>query len=212
MAQCTPWALVVIAAIATTLSQAALGDVDLDERCEPDGLAASMYATVSPERFWSNQLKEINEELAAEQRWPEEQERLRREARQVGAEAVAEADRVMEEVYRQYPQLRPSPAQQQAETLRRMADQLDPFSLLPQPVIVNSDRFRLSVTVDGDIELADAIVWRTNSAIDPILEIFVGHIDQFRRQGYLPCCEAVVRGGEFDVLDLRWGSGRRRVG
>jgi hypothetical protein len=131
MAQCTPWALVVIAAIATTLSQAALGDVDLDERCEPDGLAASMYATVSPERFWSNQLKEINEELAAEQRWPEEQERLRREARQVGAEAVAEADRVMEEVYRQYPQLRPSPAQQQAETLRRMADQLEHANHLP---------------------------------------------------------------------------------
>src|SRR5207248_2529425 len=84
---------------------------------------------------------------------------------------------------------------------------LDPLSLSLEPVVIDLQRLSFAVLIEGDVELADAIKWRTDSAGDEVLQIVVGHINKLRRQGYLSRLETVVRRREVYILNL----GRKNV-
>lgn len=73
---------------------------------------------IQGQHFWKEQLAQakasLNRELAAPQREEERQRRMEQLSKKI--------DQRFEDTYRQHPQLRPSPSQEEAESLRAQAD------------------------------------------------------------------------------------------
>jgi hypothetical protein len=95
----------------------------LDENCEATGWFTESVMAVKEQRFWRNQLNHIDKEVA----------RLRSivpdilMAKQAGQQAVANlrVHELQEQMYRENPKLRPTPAQQYANALRERADAVE---------------------------------------------------------------------------------------
>ena len=84
----------------------------IDGSCAVTGFLPSLQASIRGERFWAKQLEILDTELAR----PSE------------ADAIAQLEirsaQIEEDLYRSYPDLRPSPREQEAELLRRRAEVL----------------------------------------------------------------------------------------
>lgn len=76
------------------------------------------------ERFWQTQRSLIEKELAWYAAAPEREEALSIATEKV-QEALKRAETSMEKVYARMPESRPTPAQQEAKTLRRQADKIE---------------------------------------------------------------------------------------
>jgi sRNA-binding protein len=97
------------------------GKVVVDNNGNVKGLINNVRASIQGKEFWKNQLKEVNSELEWERNEPQRQAKLDREMNQM----FRELDQSMEEMYQEYPDMRPSAAERQAEALRDRADQIE---------------------------------------------------------------------------------------
>lgn len=97
----------------TTLVVGPDGDVN--------GLLNVLRQKIQGQHFWKEQLVKakvsLDWELAAPQREEERQRRMEKLSKTV--------DQRLEETYRQYPQMRPSPSEEEAESLRAQADLIE---------------------------------------------------------------------------------------
>lgn len=97
----------------TTLVVGPDGDVN--------GLLNVLRQKIQGQHFWKEQLVKakasLDWELAAPQREEERQRRMEKLSKTV--------DQRFEETYRQHPQLRPSPSEEEAESLRAQADLIE---------------------------------------------------------------------------------------
>lgn len=97
------------------------GKVVVDTNGEVKGLTNNIRASLQGKGFWKNQLKEVNSELEWELGEPQRQEKLDHEMNQM----FRELNQSMENMYRKYPDMRPSAYERQAEALRERADQIE---------------------------------------------------------------------------------------
>jgi len=95
--------------------------VVVDANGNIEGFINSIRASIQGKEFWKNQLKEVNSVLEWELGEPQRQAKLNREMNQM----FREVDQSMEEMYREYPDMRPSAAERLAEVLRERADQIE---------------------------------------------------------------------------------------
>lgn len=97
----------------TTLVVGPDGDVN--------GFLNVLRQKIQGQHFWKEQLVKAKEsiywELAAPQREEERQRRMEKLSKTI--------DQSLEETYRQYPQMRPSPSEEEAESLRAQADLIE---------------------------------------------------------------------------------------
>lgn len=113
--------LVIIGFIFSYLYLSAPGEIVVNEATEIKGLQNKTRAVIQGKRFWKDQIRAINHELEMQLSEPRRREELDREMHQIDETFK----RSWEETLRKNPWLRPSPAQQQAEALRKRADQLE---------------------------------------------------------------------------------------
>ncbi|MBI9090737.1 MAG: hypothetical protein JEZ12_16085 [Desulfobacterium sp.] len=73
------------------------------------------------ESFWKKQLKIINSELQWEFAGPQRQAENKREINKI----LKELNQIMEETYKENPEMRPTPAERIAEKLRERADRIE---------------------------------------------------------------------------------------
>jgi len=97
------------------------GKIAIDDRGKIVGLANQARETLQGKGFWENQLLEINKKLAWELGEPKRNAELNREFKEMDQEL----DREMEQMYREYPEMRPSASERKAEALRARADAIE---------------------------------------------------------------------------------------
>lgn len=118
--------ILAIAAAATAyLFLSEPGTVVVSANGEISGLANNARETLQGSRFWRDQLKTANKELQDALDAPARDAALRRELTKLEQEIRQES----EDMYRKYPDLRPSPAEQKAESLRDAADRIEQAEL-----------------------------------------------------------------------------------
>jgi hypothetical protein len=98
----------------------------------PDGVAVDRSGNVKGifnvareglqgKRFWTNQVEVINAQLQWELSQPRRQAEMNREY----GEAISEMDRSMEDMYKEFPEMRPSAAERRADSLREKAERIE---------------------------------------------------------------------------------------
>lgn len=97
------------------------GNVVVDARGNINGSINRARESIQREAFWKDQLTKVNSELQWELGAPQRQMELDQEMNQM----MRAIDQSMEEIYLDYPEMRPSPTQQQAESLRERADEIE---------------------------------------------------------------------------------------
>jgi hypothetical protein len=112
-------AVVVVAAAAIVLSSPR--HLVLDKSCKVIGGVNRARAAVQGCSFWAKQLAILDSDLVFAREWPARAERIEADLNRAIAPTMAEADDSMEDLYRNHPELRPSPEEQRAEKLREMA-------------------------------------------------------------------------------------------
>ena len=96
-------------------------NVAVDKNCRPDGFIAAVRAQIQGERFWSDQIENIDLRLKSS----EKQARLIASMNSKLEAASRDSDATIEKIYLKNPALRPSAAQQIADLLREQADQIE---------------------------------------------------------------------------------------
>jgi len=97
------------------------GEVVVNGTGEVLGLINNVRATLQGKRFWRGQLREVDSEIDKHLSDPQFMTETRRALDQVGRKT----DQALEEVYKKNPEIRPSPAERQAEALRERADRIE---------------------------------------------------------------------------------------
>jgi hypothetical protein len=109
-----------IAAVGTWATSPGANTIKL-ETCQPDGIFARLSLSIYGPRFWQAQLDGLQRQIASAQAWKTSLRQLQGNANS----AVASGQRTMEEIYQKYPDMRPTPATREAETLRERADAIE---------------------------------------------------------------------------------------
>ncbi len=102
-----------------------LGKIAVDDSSKIVGLANQIRETLQGKGFWENQRLEVNKELALEIGEPKRNAELNREIKEMDQEF----DRVIEQMYRENPEMRPSASERKAEALRDQADAIEDAEL-----------------------------------------------------------------------------------
>ncbi len=92
-----------------------------DDNCRPIGLLNNVRARIRGSAFWKDQLRELEREIEWEATLPERLAAVRREL----APVLAESQRMLDSMSREYPELRPSESQRLADSLRARADSIE---------------------------------------------------------------------------------------
>ena len=111
--------LAIIVAVYLYLSSP--GKVVVDEVGDVKDLINTARAALQGKNFWKDQFREVNSALQRELSEPQRRAELDSEMNQM----LREVDQSTEEMYREHPDLRPSPEERQAEILRERADQIE---------------------------------------------------------------------------------------
>src|SRR5258706_5078514 len=96
-------------------------ELALGDSCKPQGIHAQVSASLNSRAFWTRQLQAVRFERGRLEREPHLMAQVNAEADQ----AVAQANKYLEDLYRQHPELRPSAADQMADQLRAAADAIE---------------------------------------------------------------------------------------
>ena len=96
-------------------------NVAIDKNCRPDGFISAVRAQIQGERFWTDQVKNIDLRLKSS----EKQAQLIASINTKLEAALRDSDATLEKLYSKNPALRPSVAQQTAESLREQAGQIE---------------------------------------------------------------------------------------
>ena len=89
-----------------------------------DGPTNQARQILQGQRFWENQLFEVNRELDDMLAWPQELAEFDREMERQSVEYKRDAELEWERFYRENPELRPTAAERKAQALRDRADEL----------------------------------------------------------------------------------------
>ena len=95
--------------------------VAIDKNCRPDGFISAVRAQVQGERFWSDQIENIDLRLKSS----EKQAKLIASTNTKLEAASHDSEATLEKIYSKNPALRPSVAQQTADSLREQVDQIE---------------------------------------------------------------------------------------
>ncbi|MFO1393036.1 MAG: hypothetical protein U1F09_04640 [Steroidobacteraceae bacterium] len=93
----------------------------MNEAGEVDGLVNNGRLLLQGQRFWQDQMREVNEALE----WELTEPQRRAEGYRLEAELSAEMRRLDADYYPQHPELRPTPGELKAQALREMADRIE---------------------------------------------------------------------------------------
>jgi hypothetical protein len=113
--------VLIVTAVLLVGLEPALADVNLTTNCEPDGVVASVHAKMSPEGFWSGQLEEIVKELEYQRSLPSETIEIERDF----DDTLAEADRSIQELCVENPNLGFCSPPTRSERLQEMAQEAE---------------------------------------------------------------------------------------
>jgi hypothetical protein len=97
------------------------GRVVVNAQGEIQGFVNNIRETLQGNDFWKNQIREVELELERELNFPGSLAEMERDT----AKMSEEFDQFNEEMYQQYPDLKPSETERQAEILRNRADQIE---------------------------------------------------------------------------------------
>lgn len=97
------------------------GKVVIDEQGRIKGLMNEAREVLQGRNFWEDQARFVRNELDWELGEPARKAKFEREVRQLDAEV----NRDMRELYQKFPEMRPTPAERQAEALRDRADAIE---------------------------------------------------------------------------------------
>jgi hypothetical protein len=97
------------------------GKLVVDEAGDVEGLTNKARAILQGKSFWKDQLREVTSDLQQELSEPQRKAQLDREMNQ----GLRKFDQSMEEMYREHPDLRPSPEERLAQVLRDRADEIE---------------------------------------------------------------------------------------
>lgn len=95
--------------------------VVIDKKGEINGTANVLRELLQGQRFWKDQLNIAKVELAWERETPNREAMFKEDMRRLDAEFAFQ----MREFYRDFPEMRPSQAELQAESLRQRADVIE---------------------------------------------------------------------------------------
>ena len=95
--------------------------VVVDSSGNISGLINNLRETIQGNGFWEKQLQVAKSDLEWELSEPKRQAELDNELNQI----MKETDESMEDMYREFPDMRPSKAETQAEKLRDRADEIE---------------------------------------------------------------------------------------
>lgn len=95
--------------------------VVIDEQGKIKGLVNEAREALQGKSFWETQLRLVQKEINWELGEPARKAKFDREMRQM----EAEINREMREFYKEYPDMRPTSAERQAEALRERADAIE---------------------------------------------------------------------------------------
>lgn len=115
---------IIIAALALAMAYVGFsspGKVVLDERGRIKGLMNEAREVLQGRNFWKDQARFVQKELDWELGEPARKAKFEREVQQLDAEV----NRDMRELYQKSPEMRPTPAERQAEALRDRADAIE---------------------------------------------------------------------------------------
>lgn len=111
---------VVIVASVVVLSSP--GHLVLNSSCAVDGAVNRARAAIQGERFWVKQLTYLDRDLAFAREWPNRAAHMRAEMDSAMGPILDDFNADTEKWYREHPELRPTPEDQQAERLREQAN------------------------------------------------------------------------------------------
>jgi hypothetical protein len=97
----------------------------LDNSCTIQGPINRARAGIQGRRFWVGQLRYLDKDLAFAREWPEKFARIGADMDRAIAPAIKDLDASMEDLYREHPELRPTPEVRQAEQLREQATEAE---------------------------------------------------------------------------------------
>jgi len=113
--------VVVVALIFAYLLLSSPGEVVVNEQGQIDGLMNRTRELLQRKNFWEGQQRFVQKELKLELDEPTRMTEFKESMR----ELEENARHVMEKRYQEYPEMRPSPAQRQANALRELADKIE---------------------------------------------------------------------------------------
>ena len=99
--------------------------VVVDSSGEINGSINALREKVQGLGFWENQLTQLHSELAVAQNFPDMMDQMKRDIDKSFEPVLEEMDQTMEDLYTKYPEMRPTPEEQQAEMLRKRADAIE---------------------------------------------------------------------------------------
>jgi hypothetical protein len=98
------------------------GHLVLRDSCTIDGAINRARAAIQRERFWVKQLTYLDRDLAFAREWPNRSAHMRAEMDSAMEPILSDFNADTEKWYREHPELRPTPEDQQAEQLRDQAN------------------------------------------------------------------------------------------
>ena len=110
------------------LPTSGFADVALNNDCEPKGIIANIQVKLSSKKFWAKQLDEVEKAIHEERMWPGRLAEINRETTEINREmeaTISEIEAQSKDFYREFPDLRPSPAEQRVQMLRDKADRIE---------------------------------------------------------------------------------------
>ena len=113
--------MLIIATIFIYLFFSTPGKVVINEAGDTSGFINSIRSNLQGKDFWKDQVKEVKEELKNELNFPRDQAELKKDLDKLDTDI----NRDMEDMYREFPEMRPSDQDRLAENLREEADRID---------------------------------------------------------------------------------------
>ena len=96
-------------------------ELDINEQCEPKGLDSRLKASMQGQRFWIRQLRYLERAIEDMEAIPGKVQELERTVRST----FAWMDSVNEDLYRRFPEMRPTPREAAARHLQREAESIE---------------------------------------------------------------------------------------
>lgn len=101
-------------------------ELAIDNACMPDGFWTAVSEAAYGDKFWRRQIQAVNHGL----QWLEREPKVIAVANAKIDSQLQKSNAFLEEQYRRFPQLAPTPAQQYAFQLRELADKVENEEML----------------------------------------------------------------------------------
>lgn len=118
-------------------------ELSITDSCQIDGPMQKLKSVAQGARFWDRQLQLLDETVGDLEAQPGKMRKAQQMAVEKTHEAIERARQSMEEIYSKLPELRPSPRQRIADSLREQADGIEFDEVLDKLEEINDKRIRI---------------------------------------------------------------------